>query len=324
MIHKKELYELLDQTDLNNWKAEIFENVYTVFSEAQHGDLKKWKSILESLPKINPSLIDLNSPAITIGEKSDIQNEEKNNLSKLLKRLHPWRKGPYNIFGIYIDTEWRSDWKWDRIKDHITTLKDRIILDVGCGSGYHAFRMTGEGAKLVIGLEPFMLSLIQFRAVNHFVKSNSIQVLPLGIEKFQYNSQAFDTVFSMGVLYHRHSPFDHLMELRSHLRSGGELVLEALVINGGRHEVLVPEGRYAKMRNVWFIPSCLALESWLKRCRYKNVRLINVTKTSVNEQRSTDWMHYESLADFLDPGNPDRTIEGLPAPIRAVFLAEAP
>jgi len=324
MIHKKELYELLDQTDLNNWKAEIFENVYTVFSEAQHGDLKKWKSILESLPKINPSLIDLNSPAITIGEKSDIQNEEKNNLSKLLKRLHPWRKGPYNIFGIYIDTEWRSDWKWDRIKDHITTLKDRIILDVGCGSGYHAFRMTGEGAKLVIGLEPFMLSLIQFRAVNHFVKSNSIQVLPLGIEKFQYNSQAFDTVFSMGVLYHRRSPFDHLMELRSHLRSGGELVLEALVINGGRHEVLVPEGRYAKMRNVWFIPSCLALESWLKRCRYKNVRLINVTKTSVNEQRSTDWMHYESLADFLDPGNPDRTIEGLPAPIRAVFLAEAP
>jgi tRNA (mo5U34)-methyltransferase len=182
--------------------------------------------------------------------------------------------------------------------------------------------MVGNAAKLIIGLEPFLLSVIQFQAINHFVNSQSIQILPLSIEKLQYTSQAFDTIFSMGVLYHQRSPFDHLSELRTHLRSGGELVLETLVIDGGKNEVLVPENRYAKMRNVWFIPSCLTLESWLKRSRFKNIRMIDVTKTRTKEQRSTEWMHYESLTEFLDPDDSDKTVEGLPAPKRAIFLAE--
>ncbi|MEJ2542608.1 MAG: tRNA 5-methoxyuridine(34)/uridine 5-oxyacetic acid(34) synthase CmoB [Calditrichaceae bacterium] len=324
MINKKHLYQLLENTNLDTWKAEIFENVYTVFHDNKHGDLKKWKSILESLPHGTPSAINLNSATIQIGKKSDIDPKIKNSLISLLRKLHPWRKGPYNLFGINIDTEWRSDLKWDRLKDQISPLNDRIILDVGCGSGYHMFRMAGNSARLVIGLEPFLLSVIQFRAINQYVNNPAIEILPLGIEKFQYSSQAFDTVFSMGVLYHRRSPFDHLNELRSHLRSGGELILETLVIEGGINDVLVPEDRYAKMRNVWFIPSCLTLESWLKRSRFKNIRLIDITKTTSEEQRSTEWMHYESLTEFLDPNDSNKTIEGLPAPRRAIFLAEAP
>jgi len=136
--------------------------------------------------------------------------------------------------------------------------------------------------------------------------------------------QSFDTVFSMGVFYHRRSPMDHLSELRGHLRNGGELVLETLVIDGPNGQVLVPENRYAKMRNVWFIPSCLTLESWLKRCTFKNIRLIDVTRTTTDEQRRTDWMHHDSLTDQLNPQNPALTAEGLPAPQRAIFLAEAP
>jgi tRNA (mo5U34)-methyltransferase len=322
MISKKKLYELLENTNLNPWKAEIFEKVYTVFSDKKHGDLEKWKMILESLPQIKPTIINLNTPTIQIGTESDIESDKRNSLQSLLKKLHPWRKGPFNLFGIFIDTEWRSDFKWNRFKDHISPLKDRIILDVGCGNGYHAFRMVGNAAKLIIGLEPFLLSVIQFQAINHFVNSQSIQILPLSIEKLQYTSQAFDTIFSMGVLYHQRSPFDHLSELRTHLRSGGELVLETLVIDGGKNEVLVPENRYAKMRNVWFIPSCLTLESWLKRSRFKNIRMIDVTKTRTKEQRSTEWMHYESLTEFLDPDDSDKTVEGLPAPKRAIFLAE--
>ena len=323
MISKNQIYNLFEKTNLNPWKAEIFENVYKIFTDPKHGDLKTWKSILENLPILNPSLINLNSSTLQIGNEKDINPVVKNDLQLLLKKLHPWRKGPFNLFGILIDTEWRSDLKWDRLKDHIQPPNDRIILDVGCGCGYHAFRMIGEGAKLVIGLEPYLLSVIQFFAINHYVNNKSIQILPLGIEKFQYASQAFDTVFSMGVMYHRCSPFDHLMELHSHLRSAGELILETLVIDGKKDEALVPQDRYAKMRNVWFIPSCLTLESWLKRSRFKNVRLIDVTKTTNNEQRSTEWMQYESLAAFLDPNDSNKTIEGLPAPKRAIFLAEA-
>jgi len=238
--------------------------------------------------------------------------------------LHPWRKGPYNIFGNFIDTEWRSDWKWNRLKEHISALQNKKVLDVGCGNGYHCWRMLGEGAKSVIGVDPFMLSIFQFNAINHFVKNNSLWLLPIKMENFPEQTKFFDTVFSMGVLYHRRSPFDHLYELRDALHSKGELVLETLVIDGKLGEVLVPEERYAQMRNVWFIPSTLTLESWLKKSGFKNIRLVDVTPTTVEEQRKTEWMKFDSLNDFLSPSDSTKTIEGYPAPKRAIFIANTP
>ena len=126
----------------------------------------------------------------------------------------------------------------------------------------------------------------------------------------------------MGVLYHRRSPIDHLLALRDTLRPGGELVLETLVVEGDEHTVLVPGERYAQMPNVYFLPSSLALAQWLTRAGFTNVRIVDEAITTQDEQRRTDWMTYQSLADFLDPNDPSRTIEGYPAPRRAVLVAE--
>jgi tRNA (mo5U34)-methyltransferase len=145
----------------------------------------------------------------------------------------------------------------------------------------------------------------------------------VGIEQLPEGLQAFDTVFSMGVFYHRRAPMDHLRELKDCLRPGGQLVLETLVIEGELGEVLVPEGRYAKMRNVWFLPSPDTMLSWLRKCGFANQRMVDFTPTTVEEQRPTEWMTFESLPDFLDPADHSRTIEGHPGPIRAVFLAES-
>ena len=144
------------------------------------------------------------------------------------------------------------------------------------------------------------------------------------MEDLRANTQAFDTVFSMGVLYHRRSPFDHLLELRDALRPGGELVLETLVIEGEKGMVLVPRGRYARMRNVWFLPSVAELEHWLLRAGFVAPRCIDVTVTTMAEQRSTAWMQFESLAQCLQAEDITRTIEGYPAPRRAILLAHKP
>ena len=225
------------------------------------------------------------------------------------------------MFGIDADTEWRSDWKWDRLKDRIAPLENRLVLDVGCGNGYHGWRMLGAGARLVIGIDPAMLSVMQFQAIRKLYGDAAIYVLPVGIEDIPAEMRLFDTVFSMGVLYHRRSPIDHLLELKGCLRPGGELILETLVVEGGVDSVLVPDRRYAQMRNVWFLPSCDALAVWMNRCGFKNIRLVNVTKTSVEEQRGTEWMRFHSLRDFLDPMDAGLTREGLPAPVRAIFIA---
>lgn len=324
MIDDSSLLNAPDQPLLRPWLKNLPERLACALDSSRHGDLARWQAVLDRLPIITPFSIDLNADTVQIGGPGDCDEVTRETIESLLRALHPWRKGPYLVQGVSIDTEWRSDLKWRRLCEHIQPLVGRTVLDVGCGNGYHCWRMAGGGAKLVIGIDPTLLSVMQFHAIKHFAGDWPAYVLPLGIEDMPADLRAFDTVFSMGVLYHRRSALDHLFELRGLLRPGGELVLETLVVEGEEGRVLVPEGRYAQMRNVWFIPSCPTLASWLKRCGYRNIRLIDVTRTSPEEQRSTDWMRFQSLPDFLDPNNPQLTCEGLPAPRRAIFLAESP
>ncbi len=317
------LYPQLAETPLAEWGTRLPSQISAALQPDQHGKLPEWINVLDSLPEIRPSSLNLQD-GIRIGSLDDITPEQHQQLEQQLRHFHPWRKGPFDLFGIQIDTEWRSDWKWDRLKDAIQPLNGRLVLDVGCGNGYHMWRMAGAGAGLVIGLDPFLVYVMQYHAVRHFVGDLPAYVLPLGIEALPESLRAFDTVFSMGVLYHRRSPFDHLMTLRDTLRSGGELVLETLVIDGKLGDVLVPEGRYARMNNVWFIPSPDTLVSWLRKCHFQNTRLVDITPTTIQEQRSTEWMTFQSLASCLDPNDLTKTVEGYPAPRRAILTAVSP
>jgi tRNA (mo5U34)-methyltransferase len=316
-------YQALADTPLEPWKDSFRSAIDTSFRDRRHGKMQEWLSWLSLLPDIKTSHIAFDQDTACVGKPDELTQAQRQALFNTLRLFHPWRKGPFSIFGIDIDTEWRSDWKWSRIIPHIQSLQGRRVLDVGCGSGYHVLRMLGAGAQLVVGIDPTMLYVMQFLALKHFIPENNGFVLPLRGEDLPQYMQAFDTVFSMGVFYHCRSPIDHLFELKGQIRPGGELVLETLVIEGGAQDVLMPGQRYAKMRNVWFIPSVESLTIWMQRCGFEGVRVVDITATTIEEQRPTEWMHFESLADFLDPDDPTKTIEGYPAPLRATFCASA-
>lgn len=285
-----------------------------------HGDYPRWSEALDSLPSIENMTGYFDQLAVTVEGKCSQQEQ----LDKAFKGLSPWRKGPYQIADVFIDTEWRSDFKWDRLQPHLKPLTNKRVLDIGCGNGYHCWRMLADNPRLVVGVEPSVLFNLQFRAIQYYINRSEIHLLPFGIEAMPDEMNWFDTVFSMGVLYHRKSPIDHLYQLKSLLRPGGELCLETLVIEGEQGNILVPKDRYARMRNVWFMPSAEELKRWLERCGFINVRIVDISVTTVEEQRSTEWMQFESLVDCLDPENYLLTVEGLPAPRRAILLANKP
>jgi tRNA (mo5U34)-methyltransferase len=199
-------------------------------------------------------------------------------------------------------------------------LHGKTVLDIGSGNGYYGWRMLGSGAKRVMGIDPTPLFVLQWLAAYHCAGDVSNWVLPLGIEQLPGESRSFDAVFSMGVLYHRKNPIDHLRHLRRLLRPGGELVLETLVLNDPGLEQLIPDGRYARMRNVWSVPSLPLLEQWLEAAGLPGAQLLDVSTTTTAEQRSTAWMQFESLEQCLDPRHPERTIEGHPSPTRAALM----
>ena len=319
-----DLFAAMAGTRLAPWLAVLPQQLQEILVDRPHGDMARWQAALDRLPILAAEQVSWNSRAVSATTEAPLPEQIQQQLQTALMALSPWRKGPFQLFDVYIDTEWRSDWKWERVIPHLAPLAGRTILDVGCGSGYHMWRMLGEGAARVLGVDPSRLFLMQFEAIKRYVGPQApVHLLPMKMEDVPQRLQAFDTVFSMGVLYHRKSPLDHLQELHSALRSGGELVLETLVIEGELGEVLMPEDRYAMMRNVWFIPSPDTLMLWLRRSGFRNVRLVDLNRTTMDEQRPTEWMGFNSLKDFVDPNDPLKTIEGLPAPLRAVIVAEA-
>lgn len=317
------LYEMLGQDeDFAFWLESLPQQIEELTFGKPHGKRQLWLDALAALPALTASDHDFTQGKVRIGQAGDCTDEQRAELKQLLETFIPWRKGPFGLFGLHIDTEWRSDWKWERVIPHLSPLAGRRILDVGCGSGYHLWRMLGEGAAQVVGIDPSLFFLMQFHSIKHYAPEAPVHFLPLRSEDLpDFSRKGFDTVFSMGVLYHRRSPLDHLQELKNSLRAGGELVLETLVVEGDVHTALMPEDRYGKMRNVWFIPSVAMLELWLRRLGFRDIRAVDVTVTSTDEQRSTEWMRFESLSDFLDPEDSARTIEGYPAPKRAVIVA---
>ncbi|MCC8378750.1 MULTISPECIES: tRNA 5-methoxyuridine(34)/uridine 5-oxyacetic acid(34) synthase CmoB [unclassified Xenorhabdus] len=323
MIDFGNFYQLIAKNHLNHWLECLPAQLNHWQKASLHGQFSSWLKNLDNLPEIQPSHLDLKNGVIAT-HIPELPDGEKARIRNILKILMPWRKGPFSLYGVEIDTEWRSDWKWDRVLPHLSPLEGKTILDVGCGSGYHMWRMVGEGAELVVGIDPTQLFLCQFEAVRKLLGNDQrAHLLPLGIEQLP-ELKAFDTVFSMGVLYHRRSPLDHLWQLKNQLVSGGELILESLVIEGDEYQCLIPGERYAQMRNVYFIPSAEMLKTWLEKCGFVDVRIVDQAVTTTDEQRQTEWMKTESLADFLDPSDQRKTIEGYPAPLRAVLIARKP
>ena len=252
----------------------------------------------------------------------DLSGNDKKNLIAILKGLHPWRKGPFSVFGTEIDCEWRSDLKWDRVKDRIVPLENRKVLDIGSSSGYYLFRMADRDPKLAIGLEPYLTFYFQFQALQHFLRAPRVYCLPIRFDDFPVLEGYFDTILCMGILYHNRSPLDMLVRIRRQLSNTGELVLETLIVEAEDDTVLCPYPTYAKMNNAYFLPTVRCLVGWLQRAGFTNIRCVDVTTTTPAEQRKTEWMTFESLSDYLDPEDPTRTIEGYPAPVRAILFAK--
>lgn len=282
---------------------------------SSHGDLPRWLGELGRLPSAVASETRLGA-SVVVGGEDDLALPDRQRLQAALLGLLPWRKGPFQLFGTRIDAEWRSDFKWARVAPHVD-LVGRRVLDVGCGNGYYGWRMLEAGAQFVTGIDPSLLHVLQHAVVANYMDDPANLVLPLRLEELTDDVE-YDVVFSMGVVYHRRDPAAHVRDLARHAGAGATLVLESLLVDG---EPLAPAGRYAGMRNVWLLPNAALLLSWLADAGFQHAEIVDVSTTGLAEQRRTDWMPYHSLQDALDPREPTRTVEGHPAPKRAIAVA---
>lgn len=276
----------------------------------------KYKEVLSNLEPVDQKKYKTQNGIVSI-------NHELNESQlQAAKDLCPWKKGPYALGDTFIDSEWKGDLKWDRVCQELPDLKNKKILDIGCANGYFLFRMAEHNPKLVLGIDPVLHPAAQFKYIQHFTQDERIKFELLGVAEVPLFKNAFDVIFSMGILYHHKNPIEQLFQTKDALVAGGTLVLETIGIPGEDNISLTPEDRYAKMRNVWQLPTLPCLLTWLERAKFKNVRVVSKEWGQTDEQRVTPWSGEVSLEDFLDPHDKTKTVEGLPAPRRFLVLAD--
>ena len=271
-----------------------------------------WKNIAP-LREIVDSL-DPGDYSFEIGDVVKVDGEYSQDIKALAKKLMPWRKGPFEVFGTYIDTEWRSNIKYNLIRPHFN-LQGKRVADIGCNNGYYLFRMQEDQPELLVGFDPSPIYKTQFDFMNHFAKTKIVYEL-LGVEHVEFYEEKFDFIFCLGVLYHRSDPVAMLKSLYKGLDKYGEVLLDTFFIEGEDEVCLSPKSSYSKIPNIYFVPTIPALKNWCLRAGFSHFEVLETSKTELEEQRKTEWIEGQSLEDFLDPDDSSKTVEGYPAPAR--------
>ncbi|BHH82135.1 tRNA 5-methoxyuridine(34)/uridine 5-oxyacetic acid(34) synthase CmoB [Desulforhopalus sp. 52FAK] len=297
----------------------------TIVSE--HKRLQKWinqdkkgflryRNPAKILSEFKADYVNCGVDAVTIGDDKQLSREENAIIREHLKSFMPWRKGPFSVFGNHVDSEWRSERKWNRVVPVLPDLKGKIIADIGCNNGYYMFRMADADPKMVLGFEPSIQHYYCFNALNGMAGLKNLHIDLLGIEHLHLFENTFDMVFLMGIIYHRPSPIDTLRDILSSLTPGGSLILESQAIPGDEPYALFPDNTYAKVPGTYFVPTGQCVYNWMKKAGFTNIDFFCSHPMSDEEQRQTEWMTFESYNDFIQTENQSLTIEGYPAPCR--------
>lgn len=281
----------------------------------------RFRQPFESLLGLEAQYFDFTTDVVRIGKRDELDDEEFSRVYAAMRDFMPWRKGPFEVFGIEIDAEWRSHRKWDRVLPVLPSLQGKVIADIGCNNGYYMFRMAAQQPAAVLGFEPFVQHYFAFTTLNALAGQESLHIEPFGVEDIGLFPASFDLIFLMGIIYHRISPVEMLRDLKKAIKPGGTLIVESQAIPGEQPVALFPDKTYAKVPGTYFVPTASCLVNWLLRAGFSAIEIFSQHPMSQDEQRQTAWMTFESYTDFIDPANPALTIEGYPAPWRVYVKA---
>lgn len=282
---------------------------------------RQYQAAVQAVQDIKTNWFDFSDSVVKIGRKDELYPEQQQRFLQSLKAFCPWKKGPFELFGINIDAEWRSDWKWARIFPYIQSLENRKVADIGCHNGYFMFRMTEQKPDCVIGFEPVAKHFWNFQLMQNIVQQENLFFELLGVEHIDFYPDFFDTIFCLGILYHHPDPIGLLTKMKQALAPKGEIIIDCQGIPGELPVSLTPRKRYAQARGIWFLPTQSCLENWLARAGFTQINCFFAAPLSVEEQRRTAWADIDSLQEFLNSDDSSLTVEGYPAPWRYYVIA---
>lgn len=89
--------------------------------------------------------------------------------------------------------------EWETFRENLPPLKNKMVLDLGCGYGWHCKYIADQGATKVIGIDSSEKMIAQAKKIN---SAENIEYRVQSILDLDFPSQRFDLVISSLVLHY--------------------------------------------------------------------------------------------------------------------------
>jgi len=111
--------------------------------------------------------------------------------------------------------------EWHELKKMLPNFKDKRVLDLGCGFGWHCRYAVENGARSVIGID---ISQKMLSEAKNKTKCGNIEYICMPIEDIDFPEESFDVVISSLALHYVKSFEDVLVRVYKCLSKGGDFV----------------------------------------------------------------------------------------------------
>ncbi|OXT05831.1 class I SAM-dependent methyltransferase [Thermoanaerobacterium thermosaccharolyticum] len=111
--------------------------------------------------------------------------------------------------------------EWHELKKMMPNFKDKRVLDLGCGFGWHCRYAVENGARSVIGIDISQKMLSEAKSKT---KYGNIEYICMPIEDIDFPEESFDVVISSLALHYVKSFEDVLVRVYKCLSKGGDFV----------------------------------------------------------------------------------------------------
>ena len=118
--------------------------------------------------------------------------------------------------------------EWYQLKEIFPDVKDKNVLDLGCGYGWHCKEAVRRGAKSVLGIDMSMKMIQEAESRN---ADEKITYRNCGIEEYEYPMNTYDLVISNFIRPSKSQEFFFLISnilllLQVFMKNGSEMIRE--------------------------------------------------------------------------------------------------
>lgn len=111
--------------------------------------------------------------------------------------------------------------EWHELKNMLPDFRNKRVLDLGCGFGWHCRYAAENGARLVVGID---ISQKMLSVAKSKTQYENIKYIRMAIEDIDFPKESFDVVISSLALHYVESFEDVLARVYKCLSKGGDFV----------------------------------------------------------------------------------------------------